>query len=366
MKNLSYTFLLVILLITKGTAQQPVSVPFSSSLWDTENAEFIPATFQGVEGILLTRGIFFLKDMKFLNGVIDVDINFSNRRNFPGIRFRMQDIKNCESFYIRPHQSGNPDANQYTPVFNGTAGWQLYHGKQWGSPVTYTFDQWHHLRIVVSGSTADIYFDDMLKPALSVDLLREPESGSIGIATGIAPVYFANFSYTLEHQRIPPTPVKSRAEPTAITKWDVSEVISDSVLQEKYSLDKNFRKSMNWKTYESEVTGLINLARYAKRSPGNNTVVVKVDIGSDKQQFKKLNFGFSDRVRVYLNSKAIYEGEDRFRSRDYRYLGTIGYFDTLILPLRKGANELLFVVGENMGGWGLQAKFDDLEGIRLN
>jgi len=33
-----------------------------------------------------------------------------------------------EHFYIRPHQSGNPDANQYTPVFNGVSAWQLYHG----------------------------------------------------------------------------------------------------------------------------------------------------------------------------------------------------------------------------------------------
>ena len=353
------------LIVMNSLAQQAITVPFSSSAWNTENAEFMQTTFQGKKGILLNRGVLYLEEVEFLNGVIEVDINFSDRRNFPGVRFRMEDLQNFENFYIRPHQSGNPDANQYNPVFNGTAGWQLYHGKNWSTPIAYTFGQWHHIKIVVSGYVADIYFDDMVKPLLSVDLLRDPASGSIGISTAIAPVFFANFKYTLENGEISYDKHKSNISPSTVTTWEVSQVLSDSSWLDQYTLNKNFKKSLNWQTHQSEFTGLINLARYGKRSPGRNTIIAKLEIDSRQQQLKKLDFGFSDHVRVYLNDQAIYEGEDRFRSRDYRFLGTMGFFDTLILPLNKGKNELLFVVTENFGGWAVQAKFDTMEDISL-
>ena len=44
-----------------------------------------------------------------------------------------------------------------------------------------------------------------------------------------------------------------------------------------------------------------------------------------------LQLGFSDRVRVYLNGELQYAGGNEYRSRDYRYLGTIG-------PLRPGCS----------------------------
>ena len=34
----------------------------------------------------------------------------------------------------------------------------------------------------------------------------------------------------------------------------------------------------------------------------------------------------------------------------------MGYFDTIYLDLKKGKNEIIFAVSENMGGWGLKAK----------
>ena len=48
---------------------------------------------------------------------------------------------------------------------------------------------------------------------------------------------------------------------------------------------------------------------------------------------------------------------------DYRYLGTIGLFDTVYLPLHPDVNEIWFALGEAFGGWGIMAQFDDLQGI---
>ncbi|MGH3116773.1 MAG: hypothetical protein ACRDQ2_06595 [Gaiellales bacterium] len=39
--------------------------------------------------------------------------------------------------------------------------------------------------------------------------------------------------------------------------------------------------------------------------------------------------------------------------------------DSVYLPLRAGRNELVMAVSENFGGWGVQAKLADLEGVSL-
>lgn len=52
-----------------------------------------------------------------------------------------------------------------------------------------------------------------------------------------------------------------------------------------------------------------------------------------------------------------------FQSRDARFLGTIGYFDALALPLHEGWSTVWFVVIENCGGWGVQARFLGVDGI---
>jgi len=96
-----------------------------------------------------------------------------------------------------------------------------------------------------------------------------------------------------------------------------------------------------------------------------NTVFAAITIDSAKKQLKKLDFGFSDRVKVYLNGGLIYEGLNNFRSRDYRFVGSLGYFDALYLPLEKGKNELRLAVSETFGGWGIKCCFEDMASISL-
>jgi hypothetical protein len=43
----------------------------------------------------------------------------------------------------------------------------------------------------------------------------------------------------------------------------------------------------------------------------------------------------------------------------------MGLFDELYLPLKKGKNELWMVVTENLGGWGVKALVEDMEGIKI-
>jgi len=97
----------------------------------------------------------------------------------------------------------------------------------------------------------------------------------------------------------------------------------------------------------------------------SNTIFAKITITSDKDQFKKLDLGFSDRVKAFCNGQAVYSGNNSFRTRDYRYLGTIGYFESLYLPLKKGENTIMLAVSETFGGWAVMAKWENMDGIQV-
>lgn len=45
--------------------------------------------------------------------------------------------------------------------------------------------------------------------------------------------------------------------------------------------------------------------------------------------------------------------------------GTIGLFDSVYLPLRKGENTVLIAVSESFGGWLVTGKFEDESGIEI-
>ena len=69
----------------------------------------------------------------------------------------------------------------------------------------------------------------------------------------------------------------------------------------------------------------------------------------------ELALGYSDVAAVFVNDTLIYKGNNTYQSRDYRYLGTIGLFDRVALPLQAGENEVWIAVSEAFGGWGILA-----------
>jgi hypothetical protein len=96
-----------------------------------------------------------------------------------------------------------------------------------------------------------------------------------------------------------------------------------------------------------------------QRDNERNTVFAAVTLRADDAHPVLVRFGFSDRVRVFLNGRPLYRGNDKFQSRDYRFLGTVGLFDELILPLQRGDNELWLAVSEDFGGWAVTAQLPD-------
>ncbi len=353
---------------------QPIKVSLAPENWDTVmidrfdsiRVKLTRETYLGKECIRLQSGSIIMKGVELRDGSIEADISFPRERGFPGFSVRMQDINNYENFYVRPHQSGNPDATQYTPEFNGQTGFQLYYGDGYNGPINYKFNEWNHIKIELHGLQAEFYINDTLVVKVK-ELLTGWKSGKIAIGTNSVPLRIANIQYTIKDVSPPvPIPVPKNGEGGMVTNWRLSNVIHRSLFEKKYKLTPEIKKQLSWTMQPTEYSGTMNLAKFdGLVTEKGRTMVAKLHIESASEQVKEISFGFSDYVLVYLNDKVLYYGADAQNSRDYRFLGTIGYFDKLFLPLKKGMNELWFVVSEDFGGWGLKAKFEDMEGILL-
>jgi hypothetical protein len=353
-------------LTTRVNAQ---TISFDSDRWEIQAKESRVEAYLGRQSLYMKDGFAIVRDANFENGIIEFDVAFSADRGFTGVLWRVQNLENYEEFYVRPHQSGNPDANQYQPVFNDLSAWQLYYGEDYSTAVKYDFNRWVHIRIVVSGKNAETYIQDMQSPALFItELKRETKPGKVGLkVSSFAPAYFSNFSF--DEKSTPALKGKGRkveAPPAGtVMSWMVSGVIEGRSLQQKYQLTQADKQKLSWTRLAAESSGLANLARLNGIKDSANTVFARLTIRSDRDQIKKIAFGFSDAVKVFFNDRLIYGGSDVYQSRDYRFLGTIGLFDEVYLPMKKGENELWFAVTENFGGWGIRASFEDTEGIEI-
>ena len=76
-----------------------------------------------------------------------------------------------------------------------------------------------------------------------------------------------------------------------------------------------------------------------------------------------MRFGYSDKVEIFVNGSPVFSGDAEFLSRDLQFLGTVGFKDSIALPLQKGPNRIAFVVQEGYGGWAAAADFADPEGL---
>ena len=131
------------------------------------------------------------------------------------------------------------------------------------------------------------------------------------------------------------------------------------------TLGETEKQNLTWTTLTTESTGLANLSRVQGSHKGHNTAFAKITLVSETDQVKPMKFGFSDKVKVYCNDQLLFSGADMAYSRDYRFLGTIGFYDELYLPLKAGENEIWMGVSEMYGGWAIQAQFGNMEGISV-
>ena len=331
-------------------------IRFDADRWTWQAQEWRVEEHLGRQSLYLLNGQAWIDGLRLEDGEVEFDVAFTPERGFVGGVFRHQDAGNYEHFYLRPHQSANDDANQYTPVFDGSSAWQLYHGPSYATPIEYPFDQWIHIRIVFAGGQADIYVDSD-EPVLSVDLRRSSAAGSVGLSANLAEAHFSRFAYReASRTDLRGQPVPEPAPPAgSVMEWRVSSPFAEAGLSDVTELSAAELNALSWSKLAAGATGITNLARPGRDSREANTVLAETTIRATTTRVQRVQFGYSDRVRVYANGRLVYAGDNGYRSRDYRFLGTIGLFDEVYVSLRPGENQLVFAVSEDFGGWGLQA-----------
>ncbi len=350
MKFKKAIILLVVSFFFSSTYALEEAVDFDSDRWTLFDAKIVD--YLGQKAL---RGPGILKDVMFSDGVIEYDVAFQGSRCFAGLMFHMTSEADYEEIYLRPHQTNNPDAMQYTPVFNGLSGWQLYNGPGFTTTVSIPYKEWIHVKVEISGTQARVFVGPSKKPALVInDLKHGKVKGWIGVKgpnNGLA--HFSNFTFrhdnNLEFESAP----EVQSPPGQLLDWDLSEPLKITQIDRENIPQEDQMKALNWKKASGEASGLVDISRtYAKQGADPESVLAKTTIQSDKDQIKKLLFGYSDEVSIFLNGHILFHGNSEYRSRSSRFLGIAGLNDSVFLPLKKGENELLLMVTENFGGWG--------------
>jgi hypothetical protein len=363
---------------TQSQTAQPLSVPPDSPRWDLQGEAKL-AEYQGRKALLIDGGAAILKDFEMRDAIIDVDVATPAVRGFFGFDIRIDPAgKNYEEIYLRQHQSGYPDAMQYTPVLNTGRNWQIFNGPGFTGAVDIPKAKWFHLRLEVAGAQAKLFVKDMEKPALVMDDLKSGvQKGQVALYTLTGETYFSNF----EIRATPDAPWTRHLPampPNVLTKWSISPSYDGLSRNLERPLSPAESAAIQWQDVEAEPPGFVVLYRYREAphprvtfqgdfstrlqpQPGMKALYARTTINSDRDQLKKLEIGYSDDLTVFLNGKILWRGRSAQAFRDPRFLGIVNpENDAVYLPLKKGPNELLLALSELGGGWGFLCRLADI------
>ncbi|MFC2101682.1 SMP-30/gluconolactonase/LRE family protein [Bacteroidota bacterium] len=348
-------YLISILMVILGgisgtTMAQMQTIPFDTSHWDLSRAKV--TEYLGREAL---AGGALLKNVELRNGIIEVDMAVKHARSYPGINFRAVNPENYERIYIRPHRAKfYQDAIQYEAAFNGIDSWQLYNGPGKTANAEFPYDVWFPVKLEIIGTQCRVFINDAREPSLIVADLQHGEiSGGIELEGPLdGSAWFSNFRITTD------TTLEALPLPTArkqhgfINDWEISQPMKYADIE----LDQTPASqslSLTWKKIESLPSGLVDISRHSGRL-GNDPdcIWAKTTIYADQDERRLFAFGYSDYITIFCNGELLYQGTSAYQSRSPSFLGIVGLFDNITLPLKRGENELLINVAEVFGGWG--------------
>lgn len=366
----------------KPVESKEIKIPMQPDYWeyDTAATEFVnyknTTAIRGKNG----RGYqVFLKNHVFTNGTIEFDVELSGM-GFPGINFRMsEDRKNGENFYIRSFGPVKPETRttlQYAAIMDGMSIWDLSDEYQSGAAIYQ--NEWNHVKLVISGKQMKAYVNDMNKPALIVPELEGwLDTGSISLSGN---VIYANLVIkpNATEGLGPDAGYNSTYNDTRyVRSWMVTTpkdyAFGKEVVMPLPSMYGTINASefpdstTQWQPVKAESRGIINLSRIYghKQNDARRLAWLKTTVQSDKEQEKVLRFGFSDEVWVFVNGQILYIDKNYFGTPEQKLPQSRCTIEntTLRLPLKQGKNEIVIALANYFYGWGIIARFDDMNGI---
>jgi hypothetical protein len=347
-----------------------VNVELKPENWEfkPQTAEFLEYKSKPVLKLLTSSDPVVLKDFNFTNGTIEYDLEPLDPR-FTSFYFRWRDSKENECFYFRTGRAGNPqavDAVQYAPHLGGVNLWDML--PQYQTNADFKKDDWNHVKLVISGKQMRVYVNDMEHPVLQVPMLEGNTSSGTLAFDGKLIISNLVVKQNVVEGLLPEAGIDPTAsDPRYIRKWQLSSPITAAKgidFDEKYAPNAETK----WEEIWSERNGLVNLTRKFGKTEGRRIVWLKTTIHSNQAQNKALRFGFSDEVWVMINNAPLYLDKNLYNTPMAKQPDGRCSIEnsTITIPLKEGDNELVIGVANFFYGWGIVARFDNLNGIVIN
>lgn len=354
---------------SKSKAPAEIKVNMTATNWEFTpgTVEFINQNGTPAMKILNATERVKLKDVRFSDGTIEFDVEEA-MEPFAGIFFRMADNRETEYFYLRVARAGNPvamDAAQYAAFHKGVNLWDMLPHFQGPAKISKT--QRNHVKLVISGKQMIVYVNDTI-PTLEIPYL-EGNFNEGGIAFNGRCILT---NLVIKPGAVEGLPARAGFDPTHhdpryIRTWQATE--PQTMPKGKELSDDDFPKANTaWKVINAERRGLVNLTRL-HGVDGRRLVWLRTTLTSSSEQKRKINFGFSDEVWVFVNRQPVYFDKNFYGSPAMQKEpdGRISVENTeFTLPLRKGDNEVLIGVANDFFGWGIVARIDNMEGIEVH
>jgi hypothetical protein len=336
------------------------------------------ASLAGKPAVRMRSGFAYRRDVALQDGTIEFDVKLDGRRSFIYLLFRMQSDTEYEEIYLRPHKTRLPDAAQYNPAYQGRGNWQLYHGPGGTAAVELPPHTWLHVRLALQGERGALYVGETREPQLVFRPAREAKAGYIALnsfvpagepADRIA-VRYANV--VVRPGVVPPgfaaLPLPPQAPVAgAVPRWKLSPAffpVDGAVL----ALPADFAPRTSWVTAAAEPSALVVLGRHVTvpAKARRWATAAAVTVRAKQAGVRRFNFGYSDEVSVFLNGRLLFSGNASYSFDRPRREGLIELGQgSLYLPLAEGDNDLVLVVSDVFGGWGVMGQFESLEGLEL-
>jgi hypothetical protein len=346
----------IVLAAMQAASTAPSAIPLTADQWEVDGE----VAFETRDGRPVMRlgapvtgkrsgAVANIKGLSFTTGVLEYEVLLPDAMEFSGPMFHQPDADTGEYIYFRPHMNGRPDAVQYTPVVNGNLGWQIFSGPGFEAQTTMPLNQWAKVRVDIYPASALLSVEG--KPVLAIPALKNGKlSGALGFASLMGGTYYSNVRVrSIDDYQDPAAPAPAAALPAGtVATWQVSEALTQDAAFARAAA-RNWA-GVPWHSIAVETNGIANLSKAGPDGEDKHSFIARFSLNNRSAKSVPMKFGFSDDVRIYLNGVPLYEGSDRQGSRDYRFLGHVGFWDTVYLPLRAGRNEVAFVVTDPTNG----------------
>ncbi|MFC1662001.1 hypothetical protein ACFL3S_11225 [Gemmatimonadota bacterium] len=269
---------------------QPTSTPsYENPLESLDGLEIHASAAEivrvGGESVLSLDGLVVHPSFDLQEACVEVEV-LAKGSCYPGIGFHLSDADDFELTYAVPHASGQPDAIQYDPIFNGSNTWQIYNGPAFQRSASVPQEVWFTLRVDFTPGRAAVRIDG--QPPLVIDpLAHGRRSGRIGLWT-YGPALFKNLGVSA------PAPLDAMSgypqvkKPGTISEWMLPGV----------------------GIITCEANGVLNLNRYLR--PSEEPVSVLHSFHMPASQDVEFGLGFSDELILQLDGETIFQGENKF------------------------------------------------------